>query len=242
MIHDFIVINERNIMNKKLIILIVIYLISISIYAKEENITKQIKDFPCYRLLNNDKELSKQFYKYMKWISELSPDGKFVFNLMNQKDQNIYTISMIFHEKVEFWQWLQLGHKFSDILNIKYYQNNYGKVYPIAHRIAVIEELNLIKYYAQKMNFDNIPEVTLVLTSPIIEKYNVPLDKVFRRLKFNLGYEAQVPFITQKDIETAISIYEKSNYIYKDKNKILKEALAFVEKNKTSIMILKEKK
>jgi hypothetical protein len=214
----------------------ILYL-TVGFFLSADEIENQIKDFPCYKLLDENKEVTKQFNEYMKWMSDLSPDGKAVYAMMQLKSKNIFLISQIFHEKVEFWQWMQLGNKFKDIMTVKYYQKKYPVVYPIAHRKAVIEEFNLIKQFALKNGFKNIPEAAYMLASPLSEYYGVPLDRAFRRFKFNWEYEAQVPFITKDEINTAIAVYEKGGYSFKDKEKVLNVAFAFTEKNKNKIMI-----
>ena len=112
----------------------------------ETDVISIIKDYTNYNILESNIELSDKFYKYMVWMSDKAPDAKLVLGFMDKDTTTLDEISTIFHEKVEFAEWLNIGHDFDDILNIEYYKKHYMEVYAIAHRIAVIEEMNLIKY------------------------------------------------------------------------------------------------
>jgi hypothetical protein len=190
----------------------------------------QVKEYPLYRQINNDKVFMEQFNKYMELMSTGSPDGKKVYGLMQMPEKTLDMMSTIFHEQVELMEWMNLKHKYEDIMTIEYYQKHYMEVYPVAHRKAVIEEIAFIKYYAMKKNYPNIPEVAYNLVSPLIEYYGVAVERMQKRLQFNLEYLAQVKYVTRKDLETAIKVYEDGGYKYKDKNRLVSESLELIKK------------
>lgn len=194
------------------------------------NNTAQVKEYPMYKQITNDKVFMEQFNKYMELMSTGSPDGKKVYGLMQSPEKTLDMMSTIFHEQVELKEWMNLGHKYEDIMTIEYYQNHYMEVYPVAHRKAVIEEIGLIKYFAMKRNYPHIPEVAYNLVSPLIEAYGVPVEKMQRRFKYNEEYNAQVKYVTRKDLETAIKVYEEGGYKYKDKSRLIDESLELVKK------------
>lgn len=189
-----------------------------------------IKEYPLFKQVENNKEFTGQFYKYMELMSTGSPDGKKVFEIMQNREKTLDQYSTIFHEEVEFMEWMNLKHKYEDIMTIEYYQKHYMEVYPVAHRKAVIEELGLIKYFAMKKNYPNIPEVAYNLVSPLIEYYGVAVERMQGRLKYNQEYLAQVKYITRKDLETAAKVYEEGGYKYKDKDRLINESLELVKK------------
>ncbi|MBF0548579.1 MAG: hypothetical protein HQM08_29380 [Candidatus Riflebacteria bacterium] len=219
-------------MNRKILPLIFVFaLLPISLFALEDA-SSIIKDYPMYKELEQDAQISRQFEQYMQWLSDKAPDGAMVYDLMKNKIGTVDAISTIFHEKVEFYGWLTLGHKYEDIMNPEYYRNHYMEVYPIAHRKAVIDEINLIKYFAQKKGFPNIPEVAYNLVSPLLERRGATAAQMQNRLKYNLEYQPQVLFVTDADLETAVKIYEQGGYKYVDREKILSEAKTFVSNSK----------
>lgn len=193
-----------------------------------EDVTSIIQEYPLYKELANNETVSQQFLQYMEWASDKSPDGKLVFELIKNKASSLEAITTIFHEKVEFAEWLKLGHRFEDILTVEYYQQHYMEVYPIAHRRALIAEIALLRYFAQKKGFRHIPESAYNLVHPLIEKYNLPVMRFQKRMQFNWEYQAQLPFLAESDIDIAIQVYEAGGYEYKDKNKILSEAKAII--------------
>jgi len=189
-----------------------------------------IKDYPLYKQVAENKQFQEQFNSYMEFASKGSPDGKVVYGLMQSKEKTLDMISTIFHEQVELREWMNLKHKYEDIMTVEYYQKHYMEVYPVAHRKAVIEEMSLLKYYAAKKNYPSIPETAYNMVSPLIETYGVPVEKMQRRLKYNEEYLSQVKYITKNDLETAVKIYEDGGYKYKDKEKLIKESLELVKK------------
>jgi len=189
-----------------------------------------IKDYPLYNQIENNKEFIEQFNKYMEFSAKGSPDGKKVFELMQMQDKTLDVISTIFHEKVELMEWMNLKHKYEDIMNPDYNRAHYMEVYPVAHRKAVIEEIGLIKYFAMKKNFPNIPEVAYNMTSPLIEFYNVTVERMQGRLKFNQEYLAQVKYLTRSDIETAIKVYEAGGHAYADKDRLISDCMELIKK------------
>ena len=189
-----------------------------------------VKDYPLFRQIENNKEFMGQFNQWMEFASTASPDGKKVYAIMQSKEKTLDQISTIFHEEVELQEWMNLKHKFEDIIKPDYNNAHYMEVYPIAHRKAVIEEINLLKYYAMKKNYPNIPEMAYNLVSPLIESYGVAVERMQRRLQYNQEYIAQTKYITRKDLETAIKIYEDGGYKYKDKDRLINESLELVQK------------
>ena len=216
---------------KILVLFFCFSLSSLSLFGLED-VASIIRGYPMYDELEKNQIVSKQFIQYMEWMSDKAPDGKLVFDLMKGNARSLEAISTIFHEKVEFNEWLNLGHRFEDIMTIDYYQKHYMEVYPIAHRRALIEELNLIKYFAQKRGLKNLPEIAYSFVSPLIERYNVPVLKSQNRLKFNWEYQPQIQFLSEDDIKNAIEVYEVGGYTFKDKNRILSEALSIISNSK----------
>jgi hypothetical protein len=189
-----------------------------------------VREYPLFKQIENNKEFTGQFNKYMELASQWSPDGKKVYALMQVPEKSLSDLSTIFHEKVELMEWMNLKHKFEDIINPEYNREHYMDVYPVAHRKAVIEEISLLKYYAMKKNYPNIPEVVYNMVSPLIENYGVAVERMQGRLKFNQEYLAQAKFVTRVDIETAIKVYEEGGYTYKDKNRLINESLELIKK------------
>jgi hypothetical protein len=190
-----------------------------------------IKDYPLFKQLEVNEGFNAQFNKYMEFASQASPDGKKVYAIMQAPEKSLSDLSTIFHERVELMEWMNLKHKFEDIMNPEYNRAHYMEVYPIAHRKAVIEEIGLLKYYAMKKNYPNIPEVVYNLVSPLIESYGVAVERMQRRIQFNQEYLAQVKYVTRNDIETAIKIYEEGGYTYKDKARLINESLELIKKS-----------
>lgn len=188
-----------------------------------------VKEYPLFKQIENNKEFMEQFNKYMELASQWSPDGKKVYALMLAPEKTLSDLSTIFHEKVELMEWMNLKHKFEDIINPEYNRDHYMEVYPVAHRKALIEEISLLKFYAIKKNFPNIPEVAYNMVSPLIEHYGVPVARMQGRLKFNQEYLAQVRFLTRADIETAIKVYEDGGCRYKDKERLINESLELIK-------------
>lgn len=191
----------------------------------------KIQDYPYYQTLENNQQLSEQFEKYMEWMSDKSPDAKLVFGFMQNPIKTIDMISTIFHEKVEFAEWLNLGHNFDDILTIEYYKKHYMDVYPIAHKKAIIEEINLLKFFTKTKGFTEIPEITFNLVSPLLEYHSVPVDKLHKRLKYNFEYNSALSSVTKTDLETAMKIYETGGYKYDPSIDHIKNAMTFIENN-----------
>jgi hypothetical protein len=241
-------------MNKKLHIILFLFLFAAisSAYANfnpgpsdnnlsKHNYEEQIKNYPCYKMLTKDAKLSEQFEAYMKWLSELTPDAKLVYGYMQKKNPNIFELSFIFHEKVEFYGWLQLGHKFEDIMNLNYYQEHYPEVYPIAHRRAVIEEIGLVKFFAHKQRINKVPELAYMLVSPLCDiNSDVPIDRLLSRLKYNPEYLNQMLFVTKKDLKKAVRVFKLGGYKYDDQNALITKAYKYVQENKNKVWIYPE--
>ncbi len=206
-------------------------LFPIALFAVDD-VASAIQEYPVYKALEANETISKQFLQYMEWLSDKSPDATFVYQLMQNKANSLDAIAVIFHEKVEFYEWLKLGHRFEDIMTVEYFQKHYPDVYPIVHRRALIEEINLIKYFAQKKGFSNIPEIAYNLVSPIIEKYNVSVARFQKRLKVNLEYQAQMQFLSENDLKIAITVYEAGGYQFKEKDRIFAEAMTLIADSK----------
>lgn len=235
----FLILKGRDIVNIRTLFLVAVSVI-ISFYLSapstvkaedlNNDVTPIIQDLKSYKELESDDLFNSQFLEYITWMNDSSPDGKYTYNFIKTNNKTLYSLSVIFHEKVEFKNWLLLGHKLEDIMNGEYYQKHYPEVYPIAHRKALIEEINLIKYFAKKNKYPNIPELAYILVSPVIQDYNTNIERVFRRVKYNLEYEAQRSFITYLDLEIALLVFEMGGYKYNDRSKIKNEALEFLNK------------
>ena len=192
-------------------------------------IEKQLEGYSPYNQLKKDYQFQEDFNAYIDWMKDKSPDADAIYKMIQAKDNNIFTISQIFHEEVELNQWLLLGNKLDEIMNVEYYKNTYPAVYPIAHKKSILEEFALINYFAQRNGYPELPDAAYALASPLPEYFDVPLAKSYNRFKFNWLIRSQTPVITKEEIETAAEVYEKGGYNYKDKDKIINNAVEFVK-------------
>lgn len=195
-----------------------------------KDVTISIADYPLYQDLEQDHDLEKKFVRYMEWLAGLKvPDAVFVFDLVQRNVRTLEALSLIFHEKVELLNWLELGHRFEDIIQVDYYNAHYSEVYPIAHRRALIEEMNLIQHYAKKQGFNHILELAFTLVSPMVEQRKTSVVTLTRRLRFNPEMLNQKVQINRRTLETAVNIFYDGGYCYLDRTGLINEALRFAQ-------------
>lgn len=197
--------------------------------AGKHDVRRIISEHPSYRTLEEDEVLGRRFRQYMKWLSDLEvPDARLVQGFIEEGRSSLDALSTIFHEKVEFAGWLELGHRFEDILKVEYYQAHYLEVYPIVHRKAMLEELSLVRHFALAVGSPPCPELALVLVNPLVEHHGAPVAMMARRLRHNPELLDQP--LTPEDIERAIRTWESGGYAYREREKIREQAIDFIRR------------
>ncbi|MCP4467732.1 MAG: hypothetical protein GY813_13410 [Halieaceae bacterium] len=186
-----------------------------------------VGDYEPLVMLDSDTELEPRFTKYIDWLVELGvPDATFIHELEQAHTTRLDAIALILHEKAELQEWLKLGHAFEDIMTLEYYQKHYEEVYPVAHRKAMSIELGLLKHFAAKRGFRQIPELAFVLTTPMVEQRKVPVDRFVRRARYNPEFtEAK---LTRADFDVATRVFEAGGYRYENREAIVEAAARFV--------------
>ena len=192
------------------------------------DVTQAIADYPLFSELETDGELTSLFKRYITWVASLEvPDAVLVVHLMDSPDRTLDAWATAFHEQVEFKGWLDLGHRFEDILTVPYYQAQYDRVYPVAHRKAIIEEFLLIKHFARKQRFRDLPVLAYALVSPLVERHQATAARLVRRLKYNPEY-LSAP-VSEQELELAVRVFEIGGYRYQDRAGILDGARAYLK-------------
>ncbi len=186
-----------------------------------------VSDYQMFAKLARAAEQNAAFDTYMRWVAGLGvPDAVLVVGLMDSPDTTVDGLATVFHERVEFQEWLDLGHRLDDIMTVAYYQEHYPGVYPIAHKAAISEELALIRHAAAKAGFRAVPELAYALVTPLAERHGVAPGRLARRLKHNP--ELLSADVTDEELELAIRFYEVGGYCYRDREAIKQGARAFL--------------
>lgn len=192
------------------------------------DVTPQFSDYRPYQELAQDSVLAKQFHAYMEQLYNLKvPDAVMVFGMMKDNMRTLNALEVILHEEVEFRGWLELGHSYKDIMDVDYYRAHYSDVYPVAHSKAIKAQYGLVKHFAAEKGFADIPAYAYTLVSPLIELHGVPTAKLLRMLRYNPEITAEK--VSPGDIETAAKVYETGGYTYKDRSKIIADAIAIIQ-------------
>lgn len=197
------------------------------------SIDEIFKDYLPFTTIDTNSKLHREYINYLEWIVSLDGEGSdanYTLKQINSEHQTLDGVSIAFHEKVEFLYWLELGHEIEDITKIEYYQANYMKVYPVAHRRSMVAEMNLIKYFSKKHSIDGVPELAYLLVHPMREKRKsgdmlIPLKGMATRLAFNIEYHIQS--VSKDDLVKAIKTFELGGYQYENKLKILEGTSSF---------------
>ena len=194
---------------------------------RNANVAQAISDHPLFVKLKDDDALTERFEKYMKWVAGLGvPDAVLVVKMMNANNPTIDSLASVFHEKVEFKAWMDLGHKIEDIMTVPYYQANYAEVYPVAHRAGIIAEFSLIRYFARKEGYRDLPVLAYASVSPLVEHHATTPGRLLRRLRFNPEYATAS--VGEEDLKLAAQVYEAGGYHYKDRAELLRAAREYL--------------
>ncbi len=200
---------------------------SAGIGAVSTGVEQAISDHPLFAKLQDDEALTRAFKTYMEWVAGLGvPDAVLVVKLMNATEPTIDSVASVFHEKVEFKEWMNLGHKVADIMTVPYYQAKYPEVYPVAHRAGIIAEFSLIKHFAKQKGYRDLPVLAYAAVSPLVEHHATTPSRIARRLKFNPEYVTTA--VSDEELELAVQVYEAGGYHYKDRAKLLRAAGAYL--------------
>ena len=190
---------------------------------KSTGVEQAISDHALFAKLQDDPALTAAFKTYMEWVAGLGvPDAVLVVKMMNATEPTIDSMASVFHEKVEFKEWMNLGHKIEDIMTVPYYQAKYAEVYPVAHRVGIIAEFSLIKHFARKRGYRDLPVLAYASVSPLVEHHATTPGRLSRRLRFNPEYATAS--VGEEDLELAAQVYESGGYKYKDRAKLLRAA------------------
>ncbi len=194
--------------------------------AARHTVRERLLEDPAYREIAADATLEDEFRRYWTWLGTLGiPDVEYLGSL---PADDLERLVMLFHEEVELRAWLRLGHRFEDVMTQDYYQQHYTEVYPVAHAEAMAAELALLVGFAAREGFPRVPERAFVLVGPLIERRGVTAAMADRRLKFNPAIAAQTP--TRDELEAAARVYEAGGYRYRDRERVLDEALTLVHR------------
>jgi hypothetical protein len=191
--------------------------------------TPYLVDYFPYKEVEADTNLSGEFSKYIRLLASLEvPDAQFVVSLIDQNDKTIEALSLIHHEKVELREWLRLGHRLQDIMNVEYYREHYKEVYPVAHSLAIVAEMELLKHYASKRGFSYVPELAFGLVTPLVEQRQESVENVARRFRYNPEYTKQKNDLRREDLEVATQVFEDGGYCYENLKDLLEQAIHFI--------------
>ncbi len=188
---------------------------------------------PLFAKLQDDDSLTEVFQTYMEWVAGLDvPDAVLVVKMMKAAEPTIDSMASVFHEKVEFKEWLSLGHKIKDIMTVPYYQAKYAEVYPVAHRAGIIAEFSLIKHFAEREGYRDLPVLAYASVSPLVEHHASTPGRLVRRLRYNSEYLSDS--VTDEDLELAMQVYEVGGYQYKDRARVLRGAQDYLAERPTA--------
>ena len=83
---------------------------------RSADVVHSVSDHPLFAKLRADEALTAEFTTYMKWVAGLGvPDAILVVKMMETDKPTVDSIASVFHERVEFKEWMNLGHKIEDI-------------------------------------------------------------------------------------------------------------------------------
>jgi len=191
------------------------------------DVVQSVSDHPLFAKLRDDDALTADFKTYMKWVASLRvPDAILVVKMMEADKPTVDSVASVFHEKVEFKEWMNLGHKINDIMTVPYYQAKYPEVYPVAHRAGIIAEFSLIKHFAKQNGYRDLPVLAYASVSPLVEHHATTPRRLARRLQYNPEYVSAS--VSDEDLELAVQVYEAGGYQYKDRAKILQGARVYL--------------
>lgn len=185
-----------------------------------------------YRAMERDREFHEAFHSYFRWLAGLEvPDAIYILGFMEQNTRRLDALSMIFHEKVELAAWLELGHRLEDVMTLEYNQEHYPEVYPTAHSRAMRAELELIEAFAHEQGMATAPALAYVLVAPMAEERGVEVALMARRLRHNPEYQDAT--VSRQHLDNATQVYERGGYRYQDRQRLIDEALRFVQSRAT---------
>lgn len=194
----------------------------------EVDVTGSFRDFVAYTDVISDLKFLEEFKSYIKWLSSLKVrDAELTAKWIENNDRSLIAMATIFHEQIELMGWLKLGHKIEDIMNVEYFQNHYEEVYPIAHKEAIVQEMLLLEHFAAEKGYDNIPELTFTLVSPLLEIFGVEVKKMTYRLRYNSEQLTQI--VTEEDLNRVAELFKEGGYVYQDKDKVISDALRYLQ-------------
>jgi hypothetical protein len=203
--------------------------------ADSRQLEKVLRKHPEYLLLWKDQQFRLQFDQYMRWLSSAeiaAPDAIYPMSLVDSGVTSMDLQSHLFHELVEFKNWMRLGHKAGDIMNREYYSRHYATVYPRAHCNAIVAQERILRSFAKTKGLGMAPMLAYDLAFPDYErrealKQFLPTPILVRQLRYNQTQLERT--VRVKDIKLAIRTFEKGGYSYQDRNLVLKNAAGFLK-------------
>jgi hypothetical protein len=194
-----------------------------------------IQELPEFHRLWTDQTFRRQFDQYMRWLASPgigAPDAVYLMDAVDAGVNSIDLQSAIFHEMIEFKNWMSLGHKFNDIMTIEYYRQNYPVVYPTAHCHAIIDQTQLLNTFARRKGLGSVPILAYDLVFPDYERREslnqlLPIPMLVRQLKFNQSQFDEK--LVSGDLEMALQVFERGGYSYQNSALLLSYATAFLQ-------------
>lgn len=199
------------------------------------HLRRTLKEIPEYSALWHNHKLRSQFDQFMRWLASpdiAAPDAVYLLQLVDRGDSSIELQSHLFHEYIEFNNWMRLGHKFSDIIDVEYYSKNYPTVYPVAHCNAIVAEKKVLNTFAKQNKISEVPMIAYDLAFPDYEKRQelanaLPTPLMVRQLRFNKEFFHER--VDVDDIRTAMRIFQNGGYRYNHPEVIVDAGSNFLE-------------
>jgi hypothetical protein len=197
-----------------------------------------IRHLPEYKSLWKDRIFRRRFDRYLRWLGspEIASDN--AVYLLGEVDKGVHSFELqghIFHEMIEFRNWMKLGHRFKDIMNRDYYNAHYSAVYPVAHCNAIIAQQRVLNAFAQSHGLKTLPMLAYDLVVPDYEKYpylqemtqKLGVPAMVIQLKFNREYFDEA--VSEEQLLDAIEVYKEGEYGYSDTRIVLDRAKRFLK-------------